>query len=381
MYVIVQVPCYNESQCLPATLAAIPREFPGVDRVEILVIDDGSTDGTSDVAADHGAHHVMQHQRNRGLAAAFLTGIQFCVRQGADIVINTDADGQYAGEDIGKLVDVLVRQEADLVIGNRRPWLNREFSLVKRGLQWFGSKVVSFCLKLDVPDAVSGFRGLTNEVARDLVLVGKFSHTIETLARASANGFRVTSIPIRTNPTTRPSRLFRGIPQFLRRSSHALLRSCLLYWPMRVFGTCTIVCWIIGGLPILRFLILWSMGQGAGHIQSLILGGVLMLFGAGFAGLGFLGELLAGHRKFLEELLVRQRQHDWKQAIHDPESEENSCAGTTYIESYRGRPPRNPPVLVREAHQESEPAIPVMDRASGLLKDSPLHVDAERGEP
>jgi glycosyltransferase involved in cell wall biosynthesis len=302
---IIQIPCLNEADSLPDTLVALPRRIHGIDKIEILIIDDGSTDGTADVARRFGAHHVVSHRRNRGLAAAFQSGLDAALAAGADIIVNTDADGQYAGEDIAKLVAPIVANEADLVIGDRGVGRNEHFGPIKRRLQRLGSAVVRNLSGTEVTDAVSGFRAISRAAAQRITITTEFSYTTDMLIQAGRKRFKIVSVPIRTNATERPSRLFKSIPQFIMRQLMTMGRAYATYNPLRTFAMIGGTIALIGLLPILRFLALWTMGDGAGHIQSLVLGGALIVLGTLTGLLGVLAELIGANRKLLEAALQR----------------------------------------------------------------------------
>lgn len=309
---IIQIPCLNEADSLPDTLVALPRRIHGIDKIEILIIDDGSTDGTADVARRFGAHHVVSHRRNRGLAAAFQSGLDAALAAGADIIVNTDADGQYAGEDIAKLVAPIVANEADLVIGDRGVGRNEHFGPIKRRLQRLGSAVVRNLSGTEVTDAVSGFRAISRAAAQRITITTEFSYTTDMLIQAGRKRFKIVSVPIRTNATERPSRLFKSIPQFIMRQLMTMGRAYATYNPLRTFAMIGGTIALIGLLPILRFLALWTMGDGAGHIQSLVLGGALIVLGTLTGLLGVLAELIGANRKLLEAALghIRRLEQD-----------------------------------------------------------------------
>jgi glycosyltransferase involved in cell wall biosynthesis len=304
---IVQIPCFNEAQTLPATIGEIPRRIPGVDRVELLVIDDGSQDDTSRVARELGVEHVIRHRSNRGLARSFSSGMEHALRAGADIIVNTDGDNQYCGADIGKLVEPILQGKADIVIGDRQTWNIGHFSFSKRILQALGSYLVRRLSSTNVPDAVSGFRAFSRTAAMKLNVVSSFSYTIETLIQAGRNKLAIASVPVRTNGKTRPSRLFKNIPQFLKKSGGTMLRSYALHRPMSVFFGLGALLMLGGMVPVARFLTFVVMGQSSGHLQSLILGAVLMMLGGSACILGLLADLIAANRILLETLLEKVR--------------------------------------------------------------------------
>lgn len=301
---IIQIPCYNEAESLPETLVALPRRIPGIDTIEFLIIDDGSHDGTSEVARRFGVHHVVRHRRNRGLAAAFQSGIDAALAAGADIVVNTDADGQYAGEDIALLVAPVVAGEADIVVGDRGVGQNAHFGPFKRRLQRLGSAVVRRLSGTDITDAVSGFRAISREAAQRITITTEFSYTTDMLIQAGKKRLRIMSVPIRTNRTDRPSRLFKSIPQFIVRQLVTMLRAYTTYNPLRAFlGTGALIA-LVGLIPIVRFLVFWATGDSAGHIQSLVLGGSLLVLGVITGLMGMLADLIGANRKLIEKTLA-----------------------------------------------------------------------------
>ncbi|MBN8501120.1 MAG: glycosyltransferase family 2 protein [Sphingomonadales bacterium] len=304
---IIQIPCFNEAESLPDTLIALPRRLPGIDRIELLVIDDGSHDGTAEVARRFGVHHVVRHRRNRGLAAAFQSGIDAALAAGADIIVNTDADGQYAGADIAKLVAPIVAHQADLVIGDRGVGENAHFGPFKRRLQRLGSAVVRRLSATDVTDAVSGFRAISRAAAQRITITTEFSYTTDMLIQAGRKRFKILSVPVRTNATERPSRLFKSIPQFIVRQLLTMTRAYATYNPLRTFALLGGTISLIGLAPIVRFLWYWALGDGSGHIQSLVLGGSLLVLGVLTGLMGLLAELIGANRKLLEATLAHVR--------------------------------------------------------------------------
>ena len=307
MKLIIQIPCYNESETLPQTIGDLPKTVPGFDAVEYLVIDDGSSDGTAQIAESLGVHHVVRMPRNRGLAAAFEKGLQTAVQLGADVIVNTDGDNQYRGEGISDLVKPILDGEADMVIGNRRVETVPHFSRVKVFLQKVGSRVVRWSSGTDVPDATSGFRAFSREAALRLVIFSNYTYTLETIIQAGKMGLTVTSIPIQTNPKLRESRLIRSIPVYLARSSVTILRIFLMYEALRTFLTLGLIPFTAGWILVVRFLYFFAIGEGQGHIQSLILAAILILVGFLIFLLGLLGDLIARNRRLMEELVFRVR--------------------------------------------------------------------------
>ncbi len=307
MKLIIQIPCFNEEQTLPATLSELPRSLPGIDTIEVLVIDDGSRDRTAAVARALGVRHVVQFPRQRGLARAFAAGLAASVRAGADIIVNTDADNQYNAADLARLVEPILSGQADLVIGDRGVLTASAFSPLKRLLQGLGSWVVEQAAGLRVPDATSGFRALSRSAAMRLMVLSDYSYTLETLIQAGARQMAVVYVPVRTNAPTRPSRLMRSLPHYLAQSTATITRAYTMYRPLKVFVTIAALM-IAAGVAIgLRYLILFHRGTG-GHVQSLILMAALIIVGFQVGLIGLIADLIAFNRKILEEVLYRVRQ-------------------------------------------------------------------------
>ncbi len=308
MKLIIQIPCYNEAATLPATVAALPAALPGIDAIELLVIDDGSTDGTSAVARAAGVHHVVRFARNKGLAYAFTAGLDACVKLGADIIVNTDADNQYRGADVERLIAPILAGTADMVVGARHGAGVEAFPPAKRILQRIGSWVVRQASNTDVPDATSGFRAFTRQAALQLNVISDFTYTLETLIQAGNRGLALAHTPVATNVTVRPSRLFRGAFEYVVRSAVTILRIYAMYRPLRVFATLGALVAGGGGVIGLRFLYYYLTAGGAGHVQSLILAAVLLIVGFQIVLIGLVADLIAGHRRVSEDILVRVKQ-------------------------------------------------------------------------
>jgi glycosyltransferase involved in cell wall biosynthesis len=304
---VIQIPCYNEASTLPQTVHDLPCALPGVDEIDILVIDDGSTDRTAAVARDLGVDHVVQLKQNQGLAYAFMAGLKTALAAGADIIVNTDGDNQYRGEDIERLIQPLLNDEADIVVGDRGVAALEHFSPLKRLLQRLGSWVVEQAAGIPIPDATSGFRAFTREAALRLTVLSDYTYTLETLIQAGARRMKVAYVPIRTNPQIRESRLISSIPAFLMLSAVTILRFYIMYRPLRVFlsiGTTMIGGGVILGL---RFLYYFLTGPGIGKVQSLILAAILTIVGFQICLIGLMADLVRLNRKMMEETLYRVR--------------------------------------------------------------------------
>jgi glycosyltransferase involved in cell wall biosynthesis len=307
MKLIIQIPCLNEEATLPATLADLPREIPGFDTVEWLVIDDGSTDRTVEVARAHGVHHIVRLTNNKGLAAGFQAGLDAGLKLGADVIVNTDADNQYHGGDIPKLVAPILAGDADMVVGDRQTDSIEHFSPLKKRLQKLGSWVVRQASDTGVPDTTSGFRAYNREAAIQMAVVSKFTYTLETIIQAGKLLVAVDDVPIRTNEKTRESRLFPSMWAYVRRNTVSIFRIYAQYEPMRVFTRLALLLFAMAMVPWLRWLIAWLQDDGAGHVQSLIFGAVLFNAAVVMAALGVIGDLMAGQRMMTQRVFEKVR--------------------------------------------------------------------------
>jgi glycosyltransferase involved in cell wall biosynthesis len=307
---IIQIPSYNESETLPKTVADLPRAIDGIDVIEYLVIDDGSTDGTAKVAEALGVHHILRNYTNIGLARSFARGLDYALGAGADIIVNTDGDNQYCGADIAKLVRPILERKAEVVIGDRQTSTISHFSMTKKLLQSFGSSTVRYFSGVRVPDAVSGFRAISRNAALQINIVSSFSYTIEMLIQVGKKSLSVESVPIRTNAKTRDSRLFKSVFRFIERSATTALRMYAMYQPLRVFSLIGLVIAFIGMLPIVRFLYFYLFESGEGKIQSLVIGSALLTVGSLTFLLGLLADLVSRNRQLIEMTLVRVRAMD-----------------------------------------------------------------------
>jgi glycosyltransferase involved in cell wall biosynthesis len=307
MKLVIQIPCYNEAESLPVTLRALPRAVAGFDRVEWLVIDDGSSDATGRVARELGVDHLVTFTSNQGLARAFTAGLDAALKAGADVIVNTDADNQYRAEDIALLVAPILDGKAELVIGARPIDSIASFSGVKKLLQKLGSAVVRFVSRTEVPDAPSGFRALSREAAMRLNVFNDYTYTLETIIQAGQKSMAIATVPIRVNAALRPSRLVKSIPSYLRRSLVTIVRIFVVYKAFRFFVSVGLSVFLLGVLGGLRYLYYYATGSGAGHVQSLILSSILL--GIGFQTMltAFLADLLAVNRRLMEDVQYRLR--------------------------------------------------------------------------
>jgi len=310
MKLIIQIPCYNEAETIGATLSHLPQKLAGIKQIETLIIDDGSQDQTVKQAKEAGATHVLRLERHAGLARAFTAGLNESIRLGADVIVNTDADNQYVAEDINKLIQPIITGKAGLVVGDREVLSVREFSPIKRLLQKAGSFIVGRAAGLQIPDATSGFRALSREVALRTNVLSNYSYTLETLIQAGATGVPVAYVPIRVNPPTRPSRLMKGTFDYLFHSGATIIRAYSMYRPLKVF-TIVSSLFILAGLMLgIRFLVFYFQGSGAGHVQSVILAAVLLIIGFQTFMIGLVADLISANRKLSEEILYLLKQRN-----------------------------------------------------------------------
>ncbi len=307
MKLIIQIPCYNEAQTLPATLADLPKKIERVDDIEVLIIDDGSTDETIKVARENGVNHVVRFTKNKGLAKGFMAGLDACLRLGADIIVNTDADNQYKGEYIAHLVEPILRGEAEVVVGDRNTNGIKHFSWSKKRLQSLGSWVVRQVSDTNVPDTTSGFRALSREAALQMNVVSKFTYTLETIIQAGKKNLAVSHVPIKTNEKLRDSRLFSSTWGYIKRSVATIARIYTMYEPMKMFSYIGGGLFIGGILIGLRFIYAYLTTGGAGHIQSLILAAILLIVGFQVFMMGLLADLIGSNRQLIENVLYRVR--------------------------------------------------------------------------
>lgn len=312
MKLIIQIPCYNEEKTLPETIADLPLKIPGIDEIEYLIINDGSTDNTVETARKCRVHHIITYAKNKGLAGAFMTGIDACLRLGADIIVNTDADNQYNGADIEKLLHPILSGNAEMVIGERPISEIKDFSPLKKKLQKIGSFVVRAVSGTNVPDAPSGFRAYTRETAMKLNVVSHYTYTLETIIQAGDKAVALESVPIRTNPKIRKSRLFKSMGGYIKRSVETMFRIFLMYKPFKVFASIGGLIFLAGTAIGIRFLSYYFAGNGAGHIQSLILAAILLIIGFQTFTIGLLADIISANRKLIEDVQYRVRRIDYE---------------------------------------------------------------------
>ena len=314
---IIQIPCYNEEKSLPITYADLPKHIDGIDEIEYLIIDDGSKDKTVEVAKELGIHHIVSFKQNKGLAKGFMAGIDACLHLGADIIVNTDADNQYCGDDIEKIVRPILENKADIVIGERPIDETEHFSWKKKKFQHLGSWVVRVASKSDIPDAPSGFRAYSREGALRLNVTNEYTYTLETIIQAGRNKIAMMSVPIRTNGELRKSRLFKSMWAYMKRSASVIIRSFMMYKPLKFFGIIGTSIFMVGVVIGIRFLLHYLNGNGNGHTQSLILSSILILMGVQTFVVGLQADIIAANRKILEDVQYRIRKIECNTPVND----------------------------------------------------------------
>jgi glycosyltransferase involved in cell wall biosynthesis len=315
MKLIIQIPCLNEEQSLPVTLRDLPRHVEGFDEVQWLVVDDGSTDRTFEVAREFGVDHIVRLTNNKGLASAFQAGVDASLKLGADVIVNTDADNQYNAADIPKLVSPILRGEADMVIGDREVQSIDHFSRTKKTLQRLGSWIVRRASETSVPDTTSGFRAYNREAALQVQVVSRFTYTLETVIQAGKMLVAIDHVPIRTNPKLRESRLFKSVSSYVRANAVAIFRIYTTYEPLRVFLTAAAIVALAAMVVWGRFLVLFVQGEGQGHVQSVVLGSMLFVVAVQLAALGVIGDLLSSNRVLIQRALERTRRIELKLGV------------------------------------------------------------------
>lgn len=311
MKLIIQIPCLNEAQTLEVALNDLPKHIDGVDEIEYLIINDGSTDDTVEVARRWGVHHIVSFPSNKGLARGFMAGLDACLRAGADIIVNTDADNQYNGADIEKLIRPILEHKAEVVVGARPIDDTAHFSPLKKKLQHLGSFVVRIASKTDIPDAPSGFRALSREAAMHMNVINEYTYTLETIVQAGRNKMAITSVPVRTNGELRPSRLFSSMASYVKRSMMTILRAFMMYRPLAGFTLVAAIPFIIGLAIGIRFLYFFATSGGVGHVQSLILACTLILMGFMTFIIGLQADIIAANRKLLEDIQYHVRRIEY----------------------------------------------------------------------
>lgn len=312
MKLIIQIPCFNEAETLEIALNDLPKHIDGIDTIEYLIINDGSKDRTIEVARKWGVHYIVNFRRNKGLAKGFVAGIDACLRNGADIIVNTDADNQYCGSDIEKLVRPILEGTADIVIGERPIDSTEHFSPLKKRLQHFGSWVVRKASKTDIPDAPSGFRAYSRDAAMRLNVVNEYTYTLETIVQAGRNKMAITSVPINTNGELRPSRLFNSMFGYIKKSMLTIVRAFLMYRPLQFFSIIGTILFLIGVGIGIRFLVFFFSGDSAGHIQSLILASMMIILGVMTGIVGLQADIISANRKILEDIQYHVKKIDYE---------------------------------------------------------------------
>ncbi|MEI3267104.1 glycosyltransferase family 2 protein [Frisingicoccus sp.] len=330
MKLIIQIPCYNEAETLEIALNALPKHIDGIDVIEYLIINDGSQDNTEEVARNWGVNYIVNFSNNKGLARGFMAGIDACLRNGADIIVNTDADNQYCADDIEKLIQPILRKEAGMVIGERPIDETEHFSPLKKKLQHLGSWVVRKASKTDIPDAPSGFRAYSRSTAMRLNVINEYTYTLETIVQAGRNKMAVTSVPIRTNAELRPSRLFSSMFGYVKKSMLTIGRAYMMYRPLFFFAILALIFCAGGGILGIRYIYYYIIGQGVGHTQSLILASMLIIIGVQAGVIGLLADVISANRKLLEEIQFELRRMDYgpghELKNHRSDNQNGQCA-------------------------------------------------------
>lgn len=311
MKLIIQIPCYNEEDTLAVTLNDLPKKIEGIDEIEYLIINDGSSDDTVKVAKENGVHHIVSFTCNKGLAKGFTAGLDACLRLGADIIVNTDADNQYCGADIVELIKPILNNQADIVIGERPIMATEQFSPLKKKLQRIGSLVVRIASGTKVPDAPSGFRAYSREAAMGVNVLSEYTYTLETIVQAGMKKTAITSVPIRTNPVIRESRLFKSMFSYISKSVVTIIRSFMMYKPLKFFITLGSILFLIGVMIGIWFLVIYLSNKGAGHVQSLLLATTLMVLGFQTVVTGLQADIISANRKILEDVQYRLKRMEY----------------------------------------------------------------------
>lgn len=326
MKLIIQIPCYNEAETLAIALNDLPRQLEGIDEIEYLIINDGSRDDTVRVAKAWGVHHVVSFMQNKGLAKGFMAGLDEALRQGADIIVNTDADNQYCADDIAALIVPILEGRADYVIGARPIDDTEHFSFLKKKLQHFGSWVVRKASNTDIPDAPSGFRAMTREAAMRMNVVNDYTYTLETIVQAGRERIPITSVPVRTNAELRPSRLFHSIWGYVKKSMLTIIRAYIMYKPLKCFSYLASLPMLVGLIYAARFLVFYMLGTGSGHIQSLILGCTLIILGFLTFMIGLVADVISANRKILEDTQYHVRRAEYEAIYREKKKDANAHA-------------------------------------------------------
>ena len=315
MKLIIQIPCYNEEETLNIALDALPRRIDGIDEIEYMIINDGSKDKTVEVAKAWGVHHIVNFRRNKGLAYGFMAGIDEALKQGADIIVNTDADNQYCGDDIAKLVAPILAEEADIVVGARPIDSIAHFSFIKKKLQHLGSWFVRVASDTDIPDAPSGFRAFSRDAAMRLHVINEYTYTLETIIQAGREKISITSVPVRTNAELRPSRLFHSMRSYVKKSALTIIRAFMMYKPLKFFGIIGMIPFTMGFILSVRYLIYLASDPHTGHVPSLILAAILLLIGVQTFIVGLHADVMAANRKMIEEVKyhVKKMEYDGRE--------------------------------------------------------------------